>query len=279
MEKQIFKTKREEVVDAYTDHGAPFEASTKPYHSTRSLRFEVLDADVVTGVAWALAERGQRLDFFSYGVGQDIDLGGGQRAANGADTNLAKAKSTNGAADYVIEGVGFHNRGMRLEMPDGYEVGIVDPRIRQSVTAVAPSFDPGSLIMPPQFQSPFNLENGSFQSLLGYCSLEFEWDRKRTEKLGVVDLLPQAGAQSYLRANGVPAADNKYRIPEGYIWRRDGQPDSEFNARVELEEHLVIPIVFGPEPVTQAANIAPLFVNLDIVMRLYGLEVELPSGN
>jgi len=108
-------------------------------------------------------------------------------------------------------------------------------------------------------------------------SLELEWDRKRYEKLGIIDLLPQAGAKSYLRANGQPSAENRYRIPEGYLWRRDGQPDSEFIARARLERPLVVPISLVTPPGGTVAT--PTAIYLPLIMRVFGLSVDLPSGN
>jgi hypothetical protein len=126
--------------------------------------------------------------------------------------------------------------------------------------------------------SPFNLENALMQAVIGNMSLEFEWDRRRTEKITVVDMLPQAGASSYLRANGEPCSANRYRIPEGYLWRRDGQADSEFVARVILQRPIVVPIDLPVLPVTGGV-FTPSAVGLELSMQLYGLEVSLPSSN
>lgn len=280
----LFETQRKKVLDAYQKAGQPFIASTQPLHSTRTVEFTVVGAQAGAPqpFAFAVARAGQELSFFDYGIGDSVDVLNGARATE-AETNLASGKSTNGAADFVIEGVGFHARGMRIRTTDEWGAGGAAPVADPDVTAAIVDgdfgmYDPAAIVLPPQAQSPFNLENGMFQALLGLLTLEFEWDRKRTEPLGVVDLLPQAGAQSYLRANGVPSSENRYRIPEGYLWRRDGQPDSEFVARVRLARPLIVPISLVTAPEALNPNV-PQAIFVDVVMRLFGLEVDLPSAN
>lgn len=271
-----FQTAREKLLRTYEKAKADYIANTLPLHSTRTIRFDVPAGavDAANNVAFAVARENQVIPFFDYGLGDNINLGPLATQARECETNLAKGKSTNGSSDFVIEGVGFSCRGARIVTafnPTGD-----DADVEAAAAGNAVIFDPGAILAPPQVHSPFNLENGMFQALLGYMSLEFEWDRSRVEKLGVVDLLPQAGAASYLRANGEPSSDNRYRIPEGYIWRRDGQPDSEFVARVRLDRALVVPI-----NLSQYANadVTPTAIHLEVTMRLFGLNLRLPSAN
>ncbi|MBK8997436.1 MAG: hypothetical protein IPM35_17040 [Myxococcales bacterium] len=269
----MFVSAREKLLRTYEKAKADYIANTLPLHSTRTIRFDVVDVDAANNVAFAVARENQVIPFFDYGIGDNINLGPLATNARECETNLAEGKSTNGSSDFVIEGVGFGCRGARI-------VTAFDPGADLDAVAAAAGnaviFDPGAILAPPQLHSPFNLENGMFQALLGYLSLEFEWDRSRVEKLGVVDLLPQAGAASYLRANGEPASDNRYRIPEGYIWRRDGQPDSEFVARVRLDRAVVVPINLSQYG---GADVTPTAIHLEVVMRLFGLNLRLPSAN
>jgi len=280
---ELFRTQRQRVLDLYKEAGQPFVASTQPYHSTRAIRFEVVDADTTNGVAWAIAAAGQTLDFFTYGVGDRIVLGNQQNyQATEAETNLAKGKSTNGASDFIIEGVGMHSRAMLVEYTTGSSPLVGTPTnacVEQAVTGLTPIIDPAAIIMPPQGQSPANLEEPLFQAITPFLSLEFEWDRKRVEKLGVCDILPQAGAASYLRTNGQPRSDNRYGIPEGYVWRRDGEPDGEFAARMRLQRCIACPINLRTEVASATTFTVPSDIQLEIVMRVYGLEVQLPSAN
>jgi hypothetical protein len=282
--KPLFQTQRSRVLGLYKEANQPFIAGTMPYHSVKSLMFSIADVDLTNGLAFAIARRGQFMDFFSYGVGDRINLGNlTNYQATESETNLAKGKSTNGASDFVIEGIGFSARAMFIKYST--DSGVItpaaptDPDVISAFAGELPIWDPASIVMVPQGQSPANLENGLFQALLPHLSLEFEWDRKRTAKLGVCDLLPQAGGASYLRANGVPASDNRYEIPEGYVWRRDGEPDGEFVARVTLERALVVPISLRSLITTPADFAAPENLQIELMMRLFGLEVQLPSAN
>ncbi|MGD8454644.1 MAG: hypothetical protein PVJ57_22755 [Phycisphaerae bacterium] len=282
-DKPLFQTQRSKVLGLYEEAGQSFIASTKPYHSVRSLVYTVVEVDSTNGLAFAVARANQRLDFFTYGVGDRVTLGNQLNIqASEAETNLAKGKSTNGASDFVIEGVGLSCRAMYVNYASGSEVvatPVSDADVVAMFAGTTPIWDPAAIVMVPQGQAPANFEQGLFQSAIPLLSLEFEWDRKRTEKLGVCDLLPQGGAASYVRANGVPESDNRYEIPEGYVWRRDGEPDGEFIARARLERPIVVPISLRGDIDDPDSFQAPDNIVIDLTMRLYGIEVQLPSGN
>lgn len=295
-------TQREKMLQVFKNAGHDFLMNTMPYHSTRTLFGSVVNVNLGAArpYAYAVFPQGQLLEFFGYGVGQDWvtfppGFGIGP-AATEAETNLGKAKSTNGAQDFIIEGVGFHCKGLTMFLPqsaatvptggqlfdptDYVDAGqTIDPRVLSSFSGSAVISDPGGIVAPPQMFSPFNLEQALFQSVIGYMSLVFEWDRRRTEKITITDLLPQAGASSYLRANGEPSSKNKYCIDEGYIWRRDGEPDSEFVSKVRLERDVVIPFDIPVTPEDGAAFVTPAVVGLEITMRLYGVTFALASRN
>jgi len=286
MAEPIFSTQRSRLLESYKKLGQPIVARTIPYHSTGVFKGTVVDADtsIPPGVAFLKFAKNQQVIFFSYGIGDQIDLGGTAfQTASEAETNLAKGTSTNGAQDFVIEGVGFHCRGMRVQYPTGAipYTQVTDAAVQQMLLGNNPIFDPAAIIMPPQGQSPFNLENGIFQSLLGQCSLTFLFDQQRIEKIGTLDILPQAGAQSMLRANGVPENSNRYRIPEGYLWRKDGLDDCELTVTATLRNDVVIPInrITNYKDVEATSNYAPTQISLECVMRLFGLAVNMPSQN
>ena len=105
-----FQTQRERLLDQYKNAGEAITCRTIPYQSTGVFQFDVVDAAVGTapGAAYAVARKNQVLTLFNYGVGDQIYLGGsGNTRANEADTNLGEGSRTNGAEDFVIEGVGF----------------------------------------------------------------------------------------------------------------------------------------------------------------------------
>lgn len=282
-----FETQRSRLLNAYKKAGKDFLARTIPYHSTAALQFDVVDGDTTAGIAWAVARAGTRMTFFSYGVGEQCDLGGTQGLvrATPAETNQSEGGTTNGSMDFVIEGVGLSCRGMRVEF-DGqaetyWDALLSDPDTLAAVTGDRAVYDPAPIFAPPQMQSPFNLENGMFHWLLGQASVNFLFDRQRVEEIGTLEMLPQAGAASYLRANGAPEAQNKYRIPEGYIWRRAGQPDNNLSVNVQLQRAVVMPINLttfygGGGDGTFAL---PSRIWLEVVMRVFGLGVDLPSQN
>lgn len=284
---QFTQSKRNEVWAAYERGETSYEVNTKPYHSTQVLRATVVEVDATNQFAFAVF-RPQTLDFFNYGVGDQIPFGAVTRRANDADTNLGKANSTNGAADVVIEGLGFSSRGYRVvdanvsaapQEPFLSAAPPTDPDVVAMRAGQCPVVDPASVYTPPQVYSPFNLEDAMFNGVLGYMSCEIEWDRRRQEKLGAIDIMPQGGARSLLRSNGVPNSRNRWTLDEGYIWRRDGQPDSELIVRVQLHECVVVPLVLNDDPATPADTVVPSFIDVDVQCRLFGLEFELPSGN
>ncbi len=285
-----FTTQRKLLLDQYAKSGEAITCRTIPYQSTGVFQFDVVDSALGTapGVAYAVARKNQVLTLFNYGVGDQINLGGngGNVRATEADTNQGEGSRTNGAEDFVIEGVGFYARSMRVAYAantGNRYAGTgapIDPDVIASLTGDLPVYDPAAINMPPQGQSPFNLENGMFQSLIDLISVDFLFDRKRTEKIGTVNVMPCGSAKSYLRANGSPENSNIYRIPEGYLWRRAGQPDSEFTANLTLQRALVIPINGIVPYVTQAATDAmPTTIWMEVTMRLFGLAVDLPSAN
>ncbi len=285
-----FATQRELLLDQYKAAGQAITCRTIPYQSTGVFQFDVVDfaAGTAPGNAYAVARKNQVLTLFNYGVGDQINLGGGggNTRANEADTNQGEGSRTNGAEDFVIEGVGFYARSVRAQFAAGSGnlyggTGVpVDIDVLASLNGDLPVYDPAAINMPPQFQSPFNLENGPFQSLLDLISVDFLFDRKRTEKIGTVNVMPCGSAKSMLRANGEPNNSNVYRIPEGYLWRRAGQPDSEFTANLTLQRALVIPINgIIPYVSGAAADAVPTKIWVEVTMRLFGLAVDLPSAN
>jgi hypothetical protein len=282
-----FTTQRKKLLDEYKNAGQAITCRTIPYQSTGVFQFDVVDSALGTapGVAYAVARKNQVLTLFNYGVGDNINLGGtAQTRATEADTNQGEGSRTNGAEDFVIEGVGFYARSVRVAYAAGtgnlYNNTQLDADVISSFSGNIPVYDPASINVPPQVQSPFNLENGMFQALIDLISVDFLFDRKRTEKIGTVNVMPCGSAKSYLRANGAPENSNIYRIPEGYLWRRAGQPDSEFTANLTLNRALVVPINgIIPYVSGSAADAVPTTIWMEVTMRLFGLAVDLPSAN
>jgi len=285
-EKVMFLTQRSKIMQAYQDAGQPFNASTKPYKSTVAFTFNAVNEISAATVIWYVAPAGVPLAWFGYKLNDVVPSSGANsvtapyRTANEADTNISKARTTNGAEDFVIEGMSSSCRSVRVGFSPS-PPSITDTDVTQCVLGNRPIYDPAALYIPPQIQSPFNLEMGLFRHLGPYVAVEFEWDRSRIVKMGTLDQIPEGAANSYLRASGEPSTNDRYRIPEGYIWRREGEPDSEFIVRGTLQDALCVPALQVAVPTTSTvADVEnPAIINLDVVLRLHGLSVKLPTRN
>lgn len=286
----IFMTQRRKILEAYKSGGTEFSASTKPYKSTVAFSFTGANTITASSVRWIIARQGQRCEWFGYKIADQVPgdaPAGGYRAATEADTNLSKARTTNGAEDFVIEGISASCRSVRISyaVADGGTSAtagsdVVDADVVLAFNGRAPIHDSAALYAPPQVQSPFNLENGLYRALAPHISVEFEWDRGKVVKIGTLEQIPEGGANSYLRASGEPSTNDRYRVPEGYLWRREGQPDSEFITRGTVTEPVCVPVlsVSLPSSVTPAvATIGKVW--LDVLIRLHGLSVKIPSRN
>src|SRR4030042_1415527 len=273
---ELFQTVRSKVLSAFEQAQVSFVANTLPHHSTRQLVGVVEQA--VDDIAFVVFAAGQELRFFTYGLGDQIQLGPNQVNVTEADTNLAKGLSTNGASDFVIEGFAMLARGIRVAYPDTTGWGAPPTgNVLDLSNGEVNTYDPAAIVCSPQAQSPFNLEDGLFQHLAPLMSVEAEWDRKTHLRLGTCDLFPQGGAASCLRSHGVPTSDNRFNVPEGLLWRRDGQHDSEFCLTCRLERTLVVPISLVTLPGGEAYD-TPSHLYVELVARLFGLSVQLPSS-
>lgn len=291
MKSPLFMTQRRKILEAYKAANEPFSASTKPYKSTVGFVYSGTNTIAASSVRWLVARTGQRAEWFGYKIADPVPQNplpaAGYRVATEADTNLSKARTTNGAEDFVIEGMSASCRSTRISYNTadggassvaGSDIGDAD--VNSCFNGGEPILDPAALYAPPQVHSPFNLENALYRAISPHIAVEFEWDRNKVVKMGTLEQIPEGAANTYLRASGEPSTNDRYRIPEGYLWRREGQPDSEFIVRGTLTEPVCVPIlsISLPSSVTPAvATIGRVW--LDIVMRLHGLSVKLPSRN
>lgn len=281
----IFVTQRKKILEAYKQSGEAFSASTKPYKSTVSFMYQSAVLLSVSSVQWMVAPQGQRLEWFSYKLADQVPgNSAAYRSALEDDTNLSKSRTTNGAEDFVIEGLSATCRSIRpsfgLEAPTVSSTSYTT-EVAQALTGLVPTMDPAAIYFAPQCFSPFNLEQMLYRAIVGHIAVEFEWDRNKVVKIGTLDQIPEGAGNSYLRAFGEPSTNDRYRIPEGYLWRREGQPDSEFITRGTLAEPVALPflMVTPPNNTTSLALVNLDNVRVDVVMRLHGLSVKLPSRN
>ena len=280
-------TRRDAVTKKYETEGKPYIIGTKPLFSTLPLVASVVKSAVAADKFAYLVSEKQTLDFFAYGIGSQVDFGTGNQKATAADTNISKAKNTNGAANFVIEGLSLHCRGIRQK--DGAAAGggyVVYPTTGNPIVDAAIAgkklvADPASIFLVPQAYSPFNLENALFQAVLGQLAMEIAWDEDRVEKIGTGFYLPQGGGGSMLRSNGQPMSSNIAKVVEGYLWAQQGEEDSELVIRATLSDDVVVPITLNDSPLTSdsAAPTVPSQVSLDVVCKLHGFEFKHPSRN
>ncbi len=302
-------SQRQKMLSAYEDNlksrGVPFNGQTRPYKSTVPFTGVVVDPQPVDGPLAGcafLVFAPQQQEAFSYGVGGArpsgimSGLGAVTKTATEADTNIAKPRSTNGSEDFVIEAVSSScasvlsfigtSEGKIWTLKGGSvtKSTIADPNVVNALQGLTPLCDPGGILTPPQLMSPLNLEQALMEALAPHIAVEFEWNRSRVEKIGTLDQIGEGAGKSYLRAHGEPTSASRYKVPEGYVWRRDGQPDSDFIVRLKLTDTVVVPIncpQLGDDGGTPATNLYAnlVFVVADIAVRLHGLGLSIPSSN
>ncbi len=275
-------TGRERLLEEYEAIGNPFYGTTRPYKSTARLVFDVVNAVPVAAptVAFLVARQNQVLKWFNYGVGGQIPFTtAGVKVATEADTNLSNGTHTNGVGDFVIEGISCTGNAPRVEYPDAVvPASYSDPDVRGATEGTVTALDPGAIIQPPQLSSPFNLQHVLMQAVIPKLAITFSWDRGTTIPIGTIDQIPEGGARSYLMASGEPSTENRMRIPEGYLWRRQGKKDSDLTVLGSMADQVVVPINIvqlvdaAATPVT-----VPSHVFLDLVIRLHGIEFQ-PIG-
>lgn len=288
-DKDLFQSKRTELLNAYAANKVPFLATTRGLHSTRSLMFEVLNltpTPATATIGYLLARRGQQLSFFNYGINESIELSNNPaHRATEADTSLTKGSRTTASADLSIEWITMHPRSIKcfyanLGGPYSEFVTVPgDPAIIEMLSGQTSIVDPFGLIMPADVGSSATLQHVLYQAIAPHMTCRFEWDNAdRTEKMGTCDQFVEGGGASYLNSNGEPSVNNRFRIPEGFLWAREAQPASELQVICTLQNNVVIPFT----PILQPQGILqPILENVyvEILMRLGGMLLRVPGSN
>src|SRR5512136_5090 len=289
MVQSLNNTKRTEVLNMYEKNGQPFLATTRGLQSTRSIQFDVLDLGAGGAVGYLVARRGQSIKFFDYGQNDSIVLSGNQNhRASEADTSLTRGSRTTVSADLLIEWITMAPRANKLQyqiaspnqFPD-FVAGVIpanDPMLA-AFQGQHPISDPFGVVVPADVGASATLESVLFHAIAPFLTCRFEWDNAdRTEKMGTVDQFTQGGGASFLHANGNPDVANRFRVPEGFIWAREGQPASEMQVVCTLQDDVVVPYtpVAGPLTGTHTPLVAAW---CEIVMRVGGLLVRVPGSN
>lgn len=281
-QNSLWMRARNELLKAYDDSQQPYYATTRPYKSTQTFTFTVVSAQPSAGVvtmAYAKLLKGQRVNWFDYGVGAAFPWAPGTinptKIATDADTNLSRGRQTNGVEDFVIEAISATHKDTRVAYASTVSAATNDNDVKDMFIGNIATMDPGALFAPPQVQSPFNLEDSLFDAVRGNCSINFLWDSKSTIPIGTLDEIPEGGAKSFLRASGDPRTDNRYKIPEGYLWRKQGVKDCDFVVVGEIEDTVIVPIsLVATDGALSGALPVPQFIYVDIAVRLHGIAID-----
>lgn len=285
-----FKYSRKKLLDMYAkfakDQNTDFVVCTKPVHSTQSIVGDIVNANTTLGYAYLVFRKNQQMVFFEPALGSSGQLGADPNHKwTEADTNLTKPRSTPGAADMAIEGIGFEVRNVLPEFAasTGYfpAAQTVDKAVDAAIKGFGHLYDPGSIVLPQELSSPVMLEQVLMGALAPHLTMQFEWDQAtRTEKIGTANQLTTGGGSSLLHANGLPSPQNRFEIPEGYIWSRDGESDCEFVCRMTLANDVVVPIHLNVDPEAIPGTFsAPDHIHAEFVMRAFGLQLRMPGKN
>lgn len=287
----LFNSKRTDLLDLYGQNKVPFLATTRGLHSVRSIVFDAVNIDTATNtIGYLVARRGQVITFFNYGINESIELAADpNHRANEADTSLTKGGRTTASADLAIEWITMHPRAVKNRYTragaapffPGFvaaAMAATDP-IQGMLDGLVPLVDPFGMVMPADAGSSATLQHVLYQSIAPHMTARFEWDNAdRTEKMGTCDQFVEGGGASYLNSNGEPSVNNRFRIPEGFIWARESQPASEMQVVVRLEDDVVVPFTPVANPITGTFTVLQACY-VEILMRVGGLLLRVPGSN
>jgi hypothetical protein len=278
-EIKIGKTARDRILEPYESTGQDYEFRSTPISSVNQFVGNVVD--VANGAAFLVFDA-QELVYFRTGLGERIDFGAASVPASDAETNLQKGGSTDGARDMAVEGITFQQQANCVTFfsgataLSGFGTNPSDPRVISALRGNGVICDPFGLIVPPQLQSPYLLEEAVFQQIIKHSTISVELDTSRPFKLGGADLCPASTGNSSLRASA--GAGLVFKFDEGIAWMRDSKPDSDMNVRVKLHRPVVVPISLTTFPGGNAVT-APTTVYLRALMRLHGVSVTALASN
>lgn len=283
-DNKLFSTKRAELLESYAKNGVPFLATTRGLHSVRSLKFDAVNQGAAGAIGFLVARKGQTLNFFAYGQNDNIELSGAAaHRATESDTNLTKAFCTTAASDMSIEWIAAGSRALKVQYPGAnvaqWVAAAPDAVVTSALTGDAAMADPFGRVMPVEVGASATLEHVLYQHAAPHLSTKFEWDNAdRTEKMGTLDQFTQGTGQSYLRSNGEPSVANRFRIPEGFLWAREGQPASQMQVVCRLEDDIVLPYSPVASPLDATFPVLTA-VYLEIIIRVGGMILRVPGSN
>lgn len=268
----------------YDEEGVKrYYGTTRPYRSVARVLCNIVNpVPVAAPTAAFLVVPKQQLVWFNYGQGDSIPWGatGVNKTATKTDTNQLKGSRTNGQGDFCIESISLTATTVRYEYPAAaLPASYLDPDVRNFALGILEGKDPAALVMAPQIDSPANLEGVLFELIKPRLALTFAWDGRSIIPIGAADQIPEGGAKSFLHASGDPDTNNRFHVPEGYLWRAQGHADCDFNVQGDITDTLVLPVGILVLPDGAATPAVPTHAYLDIACRVHGVEFTPISQN
>lgn len=281
------QTARDRVRERWNKDGKPYYERNKAYYSTFVLYGALVwsNQTAEANVGALRFAKDQKLPWFSYGIDQLVNLGPAARVATLADTNLGEANHTNGATDFVIEGIGIGVRDCRAAYTAEERAKLTtseNEAVIAALSGMAPMVDPAGIWTPPQFGSPFNTEVPFWHGLSGLVTVVLNFDNGRPIfELGCANQFPDASGNSQMRASGMPLAGNAFPLPDGYQWNHEGDKKGQSSMVLQgkLAEDVVIPINLPVNPASDTEAVLPTGFYVSVRATLYGAEFEAPNEN
>jgi hypothetical protein len=263
--------------------------ATKVYYSRKTIRADAKDLNTTYGTGYLVVPK-QEVVFFDYGYGVTYTRAALENyRATRADTNLAKAKSTNGGAHFVIKRIGIKPLATLVEFDPAVVTeqhttyyGASDADVLAALKGQRNFHDPQAIFAPAVAGSPFVTAHGAVFDALSFEAACFaRFDGEKTYFLPPVHEIGQAGASSFARAHGTPDGDGAFMIDEELYWAPDGKTDGDFELVLAVQNPVVMPFALAKDPFYSGTQFHAglLALHVDVMVSLEGDEYSLPSAN
>ena len=181
--------------------------------------------------------RGSEVTAYSYAIDDIMTSAGftqGDGTASSVDTNLTNRRQTTGGQSVLIHGIGIQPLPALLHVPTGAAGGTI-PNVRKvDASLLSALFEAVSINLALNGgENGFRLGSlGQIPGAGGLCGASFD----TTGNNGL------AGEDKNIAfaTNGQPSRSNWFRVPEGLVWRQQGNSDSNLDIRFRVERTITI---------------------------------------
>lgn len=278
------KTILEEAASSGKNHNA--EGMT--YYSTAAFLLTVKH-QAENGRAIATLEK-QEVSFFSTSrkASGPSGLPGVDRVFTDVDTNIARGRSTNGASRMAIESISLARAGVRMIAAvagtQTLSAGLAAlDEWKEVLNGQRRFVDRAAAFAPLETGHPVFLEDVLSEEIRRNAVLDIDSDSDTRQRLGLLAQFPCGDASSFLRAQGEPMGANRFNIPTGILWDKDGEADSDisFVARVTSPVTFAIAIPTCGFDTTAGGPLALTVshIAVEMCLRLHGVQVSPVSRN